>query len=65
MKMILKSVSIKKAEVTVTNFRFFNIVYAPDWTRTSTSIWTQALNLPCIPIPPQGQLSQCNEAILE
>jgi len=30
--------------------------HAPDWTRTSTSYWTQALNLPCMPIPPRGRL---------
>ena len=29
---------------------------APDWTRTSMPIKAQALNLPCIPIPPQGHL---------
>src|SRR5215212_1951840 len=28
---------------------------ALDWTRTSTSFRTQALNLPRIPIPPRGQ----------
>lgn len=27
---------------------------APGPTRTGTSLWTQALNLPCIPIPPRG-----------
>ncbi len=27
---------------------------APDWTRTSMPVKAQALNLPCIPIPPQG-----------
>ena len=31
-------------------------VYAPDWTRTSTSVRTQALNLLCMPIPPRGQV---------
>jgi hypothetical protein len=29
-------------------------IYAPDWTRTSTPSRAQALNLPRIPIPPQG-----------
>ncbi len=27
---------------------------APDWTRTSTPFRAQALNLPRMPIPPQG-----------
>jgi hypothetical protein len=29
-------------------------INAPDWTRTSTPLRAQALNLPRIPIPPQG-----------
>jgi hypothetical protein len=29
-------------------------ISAPDWTRTSTPSRAQALNLPRIPIPPQG-----------
>jgi hypothetical protein len=30
------------------------LIHAPDWTRTSTPSRAQALNLPRIPIPPQG-----------
>ncbi len=30
------------------------LFHAPDWTRTSMPVKAQALNLPCIPIPPQG-----------
>ena len=33
-----------------------DVADAPGPTRTGTSIWTQALNLPCMPIPPRGHL---------
>jgi len=31
-------------------------ICAPDWTRTSTPLRAQALNLLCIPIPPRGHI---------
>lgn len=31
-------------------------ISAPDWTRTSTPLRAQALNLLCIPIPPRGRI---------
>ena len=34
------------------------LFYAPDWTRTSMPVKAQALNLPCIPIPPQGHMAE-------
>ncbi len=36
--------------------RFEAVIYAPDWTRTSTPLRAQALNLLCIPIPPRGHI---------
>ena len=33
-------------------------MYAPDWTRTSMPVKAQALNLLCIPIPPQGRIGR-------
>ncbi len=37
--------------------RFEAVIYAPDWTRTSTPLRAQALNLLCIPIPPRGHIA--------